>query len=530
MKKLCAGLVLACISSGLLANDAAGKVTSHTFFSQRPIWQSGNPINESFFRRDRLTAREDGWGTAIEVVGFGGQSTESCDLARFFMPWGKTELLVAEGKVEEQIANQPPTDLSGDLDRSKDIEARHFNIQSASPTVGFRSKIKFAPKQTFAGIGFDIRQVIMRCDDNNPLLWLEASFAVEQIKNKMNLTEKPADKNLVMLNTPGLDGAPQVKDMIAAFKQANWKYGKIDNKRCHSDWKVADVEIKLNWANYHNDCCKFDSYVGFVVPTGTKIDKKHAAYLFSPVIGNNHHWAVMIGSHMDFDLWKHNNHRLGIVYDMDGRFLCENYQVRSFDLKDKQWSRYMAVYTPESQAQTALETVNHDSGTSGINVFTKCMKVKPYYSATFNTALTYKYCDLIAELGYNFYVRHQEKVFLKHGAWKESVALRALDGLGETSLARTIQKNFVASNVPQFPNPTTGETGFQETAIKYQDLDLNSAAHPAVFSNIVYGGLGYEWHVCNLPMFAGIGGSYEFSSINTAINQWAVWGKIGISL
>jgi hypothetical protein len=528
MKKICAGLVLACIGSGLFANDSAGKITSHTFFSARPHFQSASPEKEMFFRSDRLTAREDGWGTAFQIVGFGGKSTESCDLARFFMPFGKTELIVAEGKVADE------TTLQGDLDRSKDIEARHFNIQSDSATVGFRSKIKFAPEQKFVGVGVDIRQVLMRCDDNNPLLWLEVSFPVEQIKNKMHLSEKIDPQfqalDIAMSTAPGLDGAPQVPNMIAAFKQSNWKYGKIDNKRCHSDWKVADVEAKLNWTNYRSDCCKFESYVGFVAPTGTKIDRKHAAYVFTPVIGNNHHWGAMLGSHMKFDLWQHHNHHLAVVYDMDARYLFENYQVRSFDLKDKQWSRYMEVYTPEQEAITAQTDASTTSGTSGINVFTKCVKVKPYYSATFNTALTYKYCNFIGELGYNFYVHHQEKVFLKHGAWKESVALKGFDGIGATSLARTIQKNFFASNISETPNAVTGETGFQETTIKYRDLDLNSAAHPAVFSNIIYGGLGYEWHVCDIPMFAGVGGSYEFSSINTAINHWMVWGKIGISL
>lgn len=525
MKKLCAGLLLACISSGLAANDAAGKITSHTFFSVRSPFQSASPEKESLFRSERLTAREDGWGTMFQIVGFGGKSTESCDLARFFMPFGKTELIVAEGKVDDVTLQ------AGDLDRSKDIEARHFNIQSTSAVNGFRSKIKMAPEQTFAGIGFDLRQILMRCDDDNPLLWLEVSFPVEHVKNKMCLSEKIdpqfAALGITMSHEPGLDGAPQVDNMIQAFKQSNWKYGKIDNRRCHSSWKVADVETKLNWTNYHSDCCKFESYVGFVAPTGTKIDAKHAAYIFSPVIGNNHHWGAMLGSHMDFDLWKHHNHRLAVVYDMDARYLFENYQVRSFDLKDKQWSRYMAVYTPESQAADAVTDTN--SGTSGINVFTKCVKVKPYYSATFNTALTYNYCHFIGELGYNFYVHHQEKVFLKHGAWKDVVSLRGLNGLGTTSLARTIQKNFTGSDIPFIAGPT-GETGFEETTIKYNNLDLNSAAHPAVFSNIIYGSLGYEWHVCHVPMFAGLGGSYEFSSINTALNRWMVWGKIGISL
>lgn len=526
MKKLISILLTSCIGSYACADVADVVITSHTFFSARPHFQSASPEREMFFRSDRLTALEDGYGTAIQVVGFGGKSTESCELAKFFMPFGKSELIVAEAKEADTVS------LQGDLDHTKDIEARHFNIETASdaPGTGFRSKIRFAPQQTFTGIGFDIRQILLRCDDNNPRAWLEVAFPVEHIKNKMHLSET-IDPEFAALHIPpssgiGLDNSHRAADMIAAFKQSNWNYGKIDNNwyRCHGKWGVADVEAKLNWSNYHSNYCRLESYIGFVAPTGTKINKQHAAYVFTPVIGNNHHWGVLFGGHINFDLVNHDEHHLAVAYDLDARYLCENYQVRSFDLKDKQWSRYMEVYTSASQATDATE----DSGTSGINVFTKCVKVKPYYSTTCNTALTYSYCNIIAELGYNFYARHQEKVFLRHGAWKENVALKSLNGNGQTSLARSIQKNFTNSDLAR--NPDEPGVNFDVTAIKYGDLNLNSAAHPAVFSNIIFGGLGYEWHICDIPLFAGIGGSYEFSSINTAINHWMVWGKVGISL
>jgi hypothetical protein len=60
------------------------------------------------------------------------------------------------------------------------------------------------------------------------------------------------------------------------------------------------------------------------------------------------------------------------------------------------------------------------------------------------------------------------------------------------------------------------------------DLDLSSAANPATLSNIIYGTLGWSWDWC-LPTFVAVGGSYEFTSINTAVSRWNVWGKFGIS-
>lgn len=526
MRKILIILAAVSATAALRADTSDISISGHTFFSARPYFQSASPEREMFFRSNRLTAREDGCGTAFQIVPFGGKSTESCELARFFMPFGKTELIVAEGKEADTTFEQ------GDFDRTKNIEARHFNIETASEIAGhgFRSTITFAPQQTCTGIGFDLRQVLIRCDDNNPFVWLEVAFPVEHIQNKMHLAEV-IDPQFAALHVPpstglGLDNSPRVPDMIAAFKQSNWKYGKIDNNwyRCHGKWGVADVETKLNWTDYHSDFCTLESYLGFVAPTGTKINRKHAAHVFSPVVGNNHHWGVLLGGHLRFNLCENEDHRLAVLFDIDGRYLCQNKQVRSFDLVGKPWSRYMEVYTPASEATDATE----DSGTSGINVFTKCVTVKPYYSVTSNTVLAYSYCDILFELGYNFYARHQEKVLLHHGAWKENVALKALNGNGQTSLARTIQKNFSGSDLAR--NPDEPEVNFFTTAVKYNDLDLNSAAHPAVFSNIVFAGLGYQWHICSVPMFAGLGGSYEFTSINTALNKWMVWGKFGISL
>ena len=86
-------------------------------------------------------------------------------------------------------------------------------------------------------------------------------------------------------------------------------------------------------------------------------------------------------------------------------------------------------------------------------------------------------------------------------------------------LARTIGFQFEGSVIDYTA------AAYTQSQILKTDLNIDSASHPAVLSNILYGNVGYEWSC----FFLGLGGSYEFSSINTTINRWTAWGKLGFN-
>lgn len=499
--------MLALLGQTIQGND----VYSHTFFSVRSVFQTAFPEKETMFRVDRADKKYDGIGGAFEIVGLYSESTKSNDLAKFFLPFGKTCLNVME--FNPQVNSQ-----AQDLNNAKDIEARHFNIQTVQGT--FQSRISICPKQKVGGIGIAYRQTLWRdCETEDMKLWLDVSFPVVKVTNQVILEEK-------VLNTGGgaipgvigLDGAPRVGTMRDAFKQTQMKYGRIDGKAC-SRWGVADVEVKFGWGTLWGDCCHLDGYVGFVAPTGTKIDQNVAARVFAPVVGDNHHWGIIFGNYSYFDVWCHNEHAIRLAYNMNGRILFKNHQWRSFDLKQKDWGRYMEIYSSLAQAQAAANTENSSSGSFGINSFTQCLEVNPRYTVDTNAAFMYTHCHWSAEIGYNFYVRHAEEV--KLCKFNPQVALKAINGNGFLQLARDIRHNYEADNytVDQFGN----------AQVKLSDIDLNSVSHPAVLANIIYASLGYDWNWCDFPFFVGVGGSYEFSEVNTTLNRWMVWGKIGMS-
>ena len=484
-------------------------IKGHTFFTVRPQFQSAMPEKESFFRNNRMEMREDGWGSAFQAVVFGGKSVKSRDLAAYFLPSCASSSCLNVMEFDEFLSPL----ISQDNNPDKDVEARNFNIDSIDGT--FASKVCFCPKQSVIGVGLDWKQAFCRRENGCVTYWGEISFPIVRVENTMGLTEDVTNEGGGPDTTAvGLDGAPRVANMTDAFRQSTWKYGKINSNCKMTKTRIADIELKVGWDSCSMDCCHLEGYLGLVIPTG---NRPKGEFVFEPIVGNNRHFGFMYGSNLGFDLWNCDDHKIVLEVDWNGRWLFRNHQTRSFDLCDKSWGRYQAVYATVEDAQAAFDTGNPDSGTSGINIFTHCVKVSPRFANTFNTAFVYTHCSFMAELGWNFYARQAEKVELD--CWASTAQVKDISGAGLTNTAATIRNNYPASGIPV--------TEFQALALS--DLDLNSAAHPAVLSHIIYGAVGYNWDDRCYPTFLGLGASYEFSHVNTALTRWTLWGKAGIS-
>lgn len=493
----------------------ANNTIAHTFFSVRPFYQNASPEKTSFFRDDMMAARDEGWGGALEVVVFGSKSANNDRLARYFTPYDKSCLNVVEFKNSTITPDYP-------LDPTREIEARNFNIetvnsqQNPNDNNAFRSTICFCPQQEVIGAGFTWKQALCRADDGWPTWWVEVSFPVLSVRNTMGLTEKVIENGGGAVTTNGLDDAPRVGNMIQAFKQDNWKYGRIVAGQTLSTTGIGDIEAKLGWLNMHQEgCSHWDTYIGFVFPAG---NRPQAKYVFEPIRGNNHHFGFMYGSCLGLDAWECRDHKIVWEFNMNGRYLFSNTQVRSFDLRDKAWSRYIETYASLEDAQIASANFNTDSGTSGINLFTQCVRVSPRFQAEFNSAFIYSHCNWMVEVGYNFFGRHGELVEL-NDEWVEGPAIKDIGGQGITNFARTIQNNYPGSSIALN----------DYTPLHQKDLNLDSAAHPCVLSNILYGTVGYNWDCGCYPTFTALGASYEFTHGNNALERWLIWGKLGFA-
>lgn len=495
-----------CSTGSCCGCPCAGK----TFFTNRPLFQTARPEYVNDFLNDKMVAADDGFGGAFEAVLFGGKAVKTRNLASYFLPNCKTTLTV----------NEAPTQTA-----PSDLEAQNFGIYTVDGTAGtggFQSTICFNAKAAEYGLGLHYLQGFCFNDDRSQWWYVDISAPITHVKSELLLTET------VINNGGGADEfastTTAVDSMIAAFSQSAWCFGKIDSCAKHGKTGLADIEAKLGYQWTYSEDCFFASYLGFVIPTG---NKAKAHYVFEPIVGNGKHWGIMLGSQGGFNVWDSCNEdwHLKFSFYTNAEYLFQNKQMRSFDLKGKPWSRYISVYADEAAATLAATSDAPGANvTPGINVFTQHVKVQPRFQYNLTTMWTLSSeCGFRGELGYNLYSREKECVKLACD-WVTGPAIAALSGAGETSPVRNITGNVLLNDV------TNSLANYSLSLIQASDLDLDSAAHPAVLSNTVYGALGYDWDDICTPLHLDIGGSYEWAGKDFAVmNRWTVWGKFGVS-
>ena len=72
------------------------------------------------------------------------------------------------------------------------------------------------------------------------------------------------------------------------------------------------------------------------------------------------------------------------------------------------------------------------------------------------------------------------------------------------------------------------QSQYNAASITAADLNLDSAASPAAFTNTPYLALGYAFNE-EKSSVVSLGASYEVSATNGYINDWTLWAKFGFT-
>src|SRR5581483_8539206 len=378
MKKLITLISIGLISTISVAespssseHEAAGRTTLESI---QPNFTSVTPELVSAIRSDFNHSREDGRSGCFQFVLFGSKSTNKKDLARYFFPNGLEELSVVE-------AYPVPEEL-GFNNGEQDLLAQNFNIFTVDKN--FQSTIAIAPQQSNVGLGLYWRQSFWKNHDRGRGFWLSLSAPISHVKNNMHLTEDV--KSTSAADTAANPNA--VNNMIAAFNQPSWKYGKI-TQNSMTKTGLADIEFKIGYEWLQHEPAHMESYIGLIIPTG---NKQEAKYVFEPIVGRGKYVGAMFGSSLGLEIWNNAAGDKNIRFELanHNEYLFHNTQTRSFDLRNKPWSRYIDVYADEAQAQEAAEEADPELAatlaTPGINVFTQKVKVTPGLAQNTNSA------------------------------------------------------------------------------------------------------------------------------------------------
>lgn len=484
-----------------------------TFFFNRPLFQSYRPELWAGFRNDVMMQAADGSGGALDIVVYGGQSTKGSGLAQYFLPNCKNVLSVKENITTDNLA---------------DLAAENFGIITANGN--FESVITFCAKHTEAGVGLHWKQGFAFTEESNSCAenqwwYLDIDLPITYVKNQFTISETVINDGGGVNTAVAASGIPVSPDMTAGMMQGDWLFGKVSNCCNLSKTGIADMEIKLGRQFVYNDTCLLAGYFGVLVPTG---NSPCSQFVFEPVIGHGKHVGVIWGAEGGYLLGSNCDRKweFWLDYAAQCMFLFQHCEIRSFDLKNRPWSRYILMYANQTQALQANQATDANIvkflSTPGINLLTQCVQVTPGFQTNSTVSLVFQHqCGFEGEVGWNAFYRSAECVNLN---WKTGPAIKAVDGDGATNPVLDI------SDTPLLADISVPFADYNASLIEQSDIDIQSAAHPNIIVQLLYTQLGYRWEDrCN-PIHFGAGVSYEFAMKNFAVmNRWTLWGKFTVA-
>jgi hypothetical protein len=527
------GVIVPLSMRAQIEREAVNKTT----FRPHEVFTYTSPERTSQFSPLWAKRYHDNCHAAFQIVPFYTKSTNHCELATYFLPFGKSAMVAGELQSEAVI------------NRTVDVIANYFDVQSAPvnqdfasfAALTFQSNLRFKAHQSILGIGFDFVKHVT--DD----WWVELAFPVVRVNNHFIMHEEVTNKG----NSPdgGISGTYQnvpqgaYGSMTQALKSDYFKYGKIDNKCCPV-WGVADVELSLGGDWLNNETTLANTALGFIIPTGTKPDPRR---VFSPIIGNARHAGIFLNSHAEMIAAQRDDYTITVKVNAATKYSFKNTQCRSLDLVGKPWGRYIWVYPNEQAARKVIDQYPVPSGAiihdgliqPAINFLTQRVEVKPRCTFDYQAAFEFDRCNMHAEVGFNGHFRQAEQICLK-SPWQEGpgiVDVRALAGIQKNYTnaypivtAPTKSYSLINAESNGIDTDTNNDGDYMYVPIKTRDLDLNAASHPALFTRTFFGSIGYHSdEYADREYFVNLGGAYEFSYGNVALERWTAWLKGGVS-
>lgn len=495
-------------------------IAAHTTFVPRRMSQNSvlelSLYNYRRYHGNFLDQECPPWVDVQLVAPYAFGSTNRQNQAEYFLPGGKQNIIIAQNNTSD--VSSPWLEL-----------LRPMN----SPYV---SSLTLAPKRTV--IGGALRLVfgaykLIEDDCWYKNIWATVFIPIQQVRHSTGIKESIATGSGTSLFSPG------IHDAIDALNNPAWNYGKISpNTRTKAG--IDDISVKLGWDAVTQERGHVAFYSQFFIPTG-KGTKAH--YLFEPLVGSDH-WGIGGGLNADMAVWQNDCASVYLMFDARYAYFLKHKEWRSIDLFNGDWSRYLLVATPTAQT-TPLP---------GINYMTQHVSVTPRSMFEAWAALSFATEKWDIELGYDFWIRAQEKIRLKDipnlgvgifdfGANPDAGICVISAHCAKICAAIPSQpngpihddtftplQNSEAVNKQGTTKASSCNTARCSTAAQCSYLNLDSAAHPRALSSMVYAAISRECcfgdgHITVI----GVGGSYEIAHRNSALSQYGVWFKTAIN-
>ncbi len=339
-----------------------------------------------------------------------------------------------------------------------------------------------------------------------------------------------------------------------------------------SKTSLSDLQIDFGGNFVNNEAYHLGLFARAVAPTGTR---PQGELLFEPMIGNGKNWEIGGGVTAHIQLWRseeQENEHCGLYVDANITHFFNAKQCRFFDLcNNGSWSRYNLAFKTTTQGTNTTFTFCPVA-----NLTAHAVKVSSAVQADVAALLNYTNGNYSFDLGYNFWARTCEKfdsgscepckTSCSSGACPSTYCASCdscsicnnptfyneLDGK-TWSLAGANSAPLSAANAQSYSQATIHAQGPADAIgsriyLKQSNVNINGGRTKGL-SNKVFTHFAYNWYDRQdwIP-YLGIGGEVEFgggksccttrnancnaccsSCTNTAISQWGLWIKGGVS-
>lgn len=358
----------------------------------------------------------------------------------------------------------------------------------------FQGTLVIAPEQWQMCWNISMRRSLPKLFDSSffDRMWAFVDLPVTMVHNNLNFKQEAV--------TGAGAATATVHDIETAFQNPDWNYQKMKTTS-NSKTGLGHVRVGFGKTFISEGKMHVASYSALSIPTAKKQTNK---YLFQPQNGLNGHVAMVWGASLQFPLTGNDNPNASCVFlEFENNYLIRNDQYRSFDLKNKEWSRFLLLRQKDQTTNTT---------TPGVNILTQSVRVSPYAIIDVSGGLRFNIGVSQAEIGFGVWGHNKERVRLNN-AWQETY------GIAGT----TTNTSASASTIK-----TLGADDATFTAIKETDIDFNSGSSPAT---VLYRGhiaIGARGRGENADALFGCGAFVMIPRNRTKmLSQWGVWIKTG---
>ncbi len=435
-------------------------IASRTSMFLHPIFQN-NAMDKSLWHTAWLHKEHK---TALQVTGFYQQAFHTEHIQQFFLPEFRTKL-----RVNQTALN-------------RDINPAWIGLPAS-----FDGYLTIAPSYHSSGFRMEARHMIGDLF-NFPFLkniYLTASGVFTVNKQEINLAQSD-------VQNAGSSSSP-VYDILTAFNNPTWNFDKMAPRPA----KKALAELRFGYGTtiFTSGRAHAITFTSISIPTYKKPTNE---YLFDTQIGHDGHLGVMWGLSMQLPVNRESDsYQVNLHIDLENTYLMKDHRYRTFDLKGKEWSRFLLLRANNQPFDITIP---------GVNILTQRVMVAPHHTTDFTFGIRTSTNDMEFDFGYAIWAHGGDKVRFTE-PWQN------IYGIAGSFTLQTASTSTIA---------TTGPDDATFTPILISDLNIDSGSMPAVMVHRAFGTVGYAHRGEKYDAF--IGGGVFAEAPHQKAKAPMIWG------